>query len=87
VVLQEERIQEAAREGGGRVEGGVCGALYAAQLIANNFKLEINEKLICEFEEKAGSILCIDIKNKEKLTCKECVALAAHNIQLHMKKS
>lgn len=73
--LPEDAILAAKQHGGGRAEGGCCGALYGAlQLTAD---ASIRERLSQAFVAKAGSHLCADIRGDQTFTCDECVALAA----------
>ncbi|WP_430817256.1 C-GCAxxG-C-C family (seleno)protein [Carboxylicivirga sp. RSCT41] len=75
----EQIIYEARRKGGGRAENGYCGALYAAQqLLDNTPQLDT---LNAAFEMKGGSRRCREIKRTGKLSCKQCVALAATVVQ------
>lgn len=80
-------IDAARSAGGGRAEGGLCGALYAAlQLSGEN---ETKETLQQQFIEKAGSERCRDIRQLKKLSCEECVKLAATvlSVQEHGEKT
>lgn len=68
-------IQSFSHTGGGRAEGGVCGAIHAAkQLLKNPAAVAELEK---EFLEKAGSIYCREIRKINRLACRSCVGLAA----------
>jgi hypothetical protein len=67
--ISQEMIDDHVKYGGGRAEGGVCGALYAAKKLTPK---PIEEK----FEEKAGSTKCREIKAQGKFSCVECVDLA-----------
>jgi xanthine dehydrogenase molybdopterin-binding subunit B len=60
--------------GGGRAEGGLCGALYAALLMLPENKKEEAEKQFCD---RAGDILCKAIRREGKTPCVECVRIAA----------
>lgn len=61
--------------GGGKAEGGLCGALYAAKLhLDNKEKQVVLERL---FKDIAGHITCRDIKINKALTCSQCVETAA----------
>jgi hypothetical protein len=84
--VPDAEIDAARAAGGGRAEGGLCGALYAAlQLSGEN---ETKETLQQQFIEKAGSERCRDIRKLKKLSCEECVELAAEVLtkQEHRKK-
>lgn len=77
--IDENAILEASQKGGGRAEGGLCGALYAAhQLIQNN---NLHQKIDSAFIAKGGSLQCREIRKNKQLSCKECVVLAAKNVE------
>lgn len=68
-------ISQYRSAGGGRAEGGLCGALYAAKLhLDTNEKKSHLERL---FKNIAGHITCKDIKTNKTLTCSQCVETAA----------
>lgn len=79
--VSQQTLDEFKAFGGGRVDGGTCGAIYAALHIAK--KEDSKEKLKAVFTEKAGSIRCKDIKQIAKLPCRDCVGLAAATLQEH----
>lgn len=60
--------------GSGRAPQGLCGAIYAAQLISDE---AIKAELTDRFEHAAGSLLCREIRSMKKLSCTACVELAA----------
>jgi len=72
--VAEENIGAAKAWGGGRAEGGICGALYAAKQLAD---AETGAQLDEQFQAIAGSTLCRDIRCNGKLSCSGCVELAA----------
>lgn len=76
--VQDADIQSAKTMGYGRVAGGLCGALYAGKILLDDGVK--SEKLTREFESKAGSAQCKRILKLKRMTCKECVALAARLI-------
>ncbi len=65
-------LDELAMKGTGRAEGGICGALYAAQKALPQFEKEITDK----FCEIAGDTTCMAIKQKAKTSCPVCVETA-----------
>lgn len=76
--VQEADILSAKSMGYGRVQGGLCGALYAGQyLLKDQIKAE---QLTRDFESKAGSSKCRRILKLKLITCKECVGLTARLI-------
>ena len=76
-------ILSATVAGGGRAIGGVCGALYAAQIILGEG--ESSTQITEQFREKAGSIKCKDIKDGA-CTCREYVEIAAELTMPYMDK-
>jgi hypothetical protein len=60
--------------GGGRAEGGLCGALHAALLLLPENKREAMKE---QFRDRVGSIFCRTIRQEGKTPCAECVRIAA----------
>ncbi len=81
--VPEEKIAEAGKWGGGRAESGLCGALHSACHLTSDEK--IKEALHERFLSEAGSDRCREIRKLGRLSCGECVALAA--TVLHTKTS
>lgn len=77
--VAESTIIEASEKGRGRAEGGKCGALYAALELAKT--KEQQHKLNYAFMTNGASLSCKEIRKARKMTCKECVRLAAKEIQ------
>lgn len=75
-------IKGASRWGHGRAEGGVCGALHAVRALIDD--PELLAKVEREFAHVAGSTLCRQIKGMSRVTCRECVSLAAGLTAPHM---
>ena len=63
---------------GGKCEGGLCGALFAAKTFVDDSKKEDLEKF---FEEKVGAKTCREIKMQFKTPCPECVRIAALGVE------
>ena len=76
--VTEDTIEVAKFLGGGRAPYGRCGALHAALELADG-PLE-RELLTQSFVKKAGSEICREIKKHRKVTCEECVLLAAEEL-------
>ena len=70
-------IEEYRAWGGGRVKGGMCGALFAAERILRQAG---KESVVEEFRQKAGGLLCSEIKEKQ-FTCAEYVRMADELIE------
>lgn len=65
-------------KGGGRAEGGLCGAVYAAsELVARGLRPQILER----FEARAGALTCVRLKGKCGRTCRELVSIADEELQ------
>ena len=64
-----------SRFGGGRAEQGICGALYAAEslIVDTERRAMLRER----FRAAAGAIECRSIRRVRKVSCRECVAIAA----------
>jgi len=59
--------------GGGRAEGGLCGALYAAI----QYRPDKKEELVKEFQKRCNGTLCSEIRPLQMMTCTDRVAIAA----------
>ena len=70
--ITDEEIEEYRAWGGGRAEGGMCGALFAAERLLRQVG---KESVVEEFRQKAGGLLCTEIKEKQ-FTCAEYVKMA-----------
>ena len=71
--VPDSRIAEFKLWGGGRAPEGICGALFAAEiLLAEQGKPSIKE----EFKKKVGNIDCRSIKRINKTSCRDCVRIA-----------
>lgn len=74
VELSDEELELSYRsKGGGRAEGGLCGAVYAASLL---LKEKDRPKLLSHFEERTGGLTCARLKGKCGRSCQELVQVA-----------
>ena len=81
--ISEAEIEEYRAWGGGRAEGGICGALFAAErLLRQVGKPSIED----EFIVITGHRNCIDIK-KGKFPCLDCVRVADELVEKNLQKS
>lgn len=72
--ISDAMIEEYKQYGGGRVEGGTCGALYAAlQLVEDEWQ---KQTIIQAFSQAAQFTTCERIK-EQTLPCPDCVGTAA----------
>lgn len=69
--------------GSGRAPQGLCGAVYAAQLLSGEDK---EAGLSTRFADAAGSLLCGEIRAMRKLSCTACVELAAALLEENMQQ-
>ena len=80
--IPDSRIAEFKAYGGGRAPEGVCGALFAAEvLLAEQGKPSIKEK----FKAKAGNTNCLAIKRENKTSCRECIRIAGELLEKEIK--
>ena len=70
--ITDQEIEEYRAWGGGRAEGGMCGALFAAERLLRQIG---KESVVEEFNKKAGGLLCSEIKEKQ-FTCTKYVRIA-----------
>ena len=70
--ISESEIEAFKAYGGGKVEGGICGALFAAEKLIEKKGLKYISE---EFENRVGSVLCKCIKAR-KYPCSYCVQIA-----------
>lgn len=74
--LTDQEIEEKFRtKGGGRAEGGICGALYSAEQILEA-KGILSSSIREDFLKKAGSTTCLQLKQELHFPCSSCVLLA-----------
>ena len=67
--------------GGGRAPGGLCGAVHASCELAGAEAETIKQS----FAQKTGGFLtCRDIRMSKKISCGECVGLAAELLEKHV---
>ncbi|MDO4691785.1 MAG: C-GCAxxG-C-C family protein [Porphyromonadaceae bacterium] len=72
--LSDEQIELTYRsKGGGRAEGGMCGAIYAASGLVGG---EHSARLIEEFRQRAGGLTCAELKGKYNRPCSVLVDMA-----------
>lgn len=79
--ITDKEIEEYRAWGGGRAEGGICGALFSAErLLRQAGKPGITK----EFTKIAGDMHCRAIKNL-KYPCVDCVRLADELLEKQLK--
>lgn len=79
-----EMSENLSKCGSGRAPQGLCGAIYAAQLVADETeKAELTDR----FADAAGSLVCREIRSMRKLSCTACVELAAALLEKNLQKA
>lgn len=79
--ISEQEIEDYRAWGGGRAEGGVCGALFAAERLLRQAE---KPSIVDEFTTRVGNIYCKDIK-KNKFPCVGCVRIADELVESRLK--
>ena len=79
--ISDDEILNAKGLGGGRAEGGACGALHAALLLADS--AELRQKFRDAFVTTAGADTCREIRRAKRLSCLKCVQLATRLLVEH----
>ncbi len=69
--------------GSGRAPMGLCGAIYAAQIVSDKDK---KAELTHRFADAAGSLLCREIRSMKKLSCTACVELASSLLEKNLQQ-
>ncbi|MBT3278531.1 MAG: hypothetical protein HN370_04060 [Phycisphaerales bacterium] len=83
--VSSEEILAARQHGGGRAEQGRCGALNSALKLVES---ESHRDTLCDaFSAIAGSESCRIIRKQNRITCGECVELAAMELHQMLKYS
>jgi len=75
--LSDEFMEKFIASGSGKAPDGVCGALYAAQVILDKVGNGKTIEAIKFFSEHAGSMYCAEIRKVRKVSCVGCVKKAA----------
>jgi len=70
--ISDTEIEDYKAWGGGRAEGGMCGALFAAEGLLRQI---VKDSIIQKFIQSTGSPLCLDLRNSQ-FTCVECIRIA-----------
>lgn len=82
-VFSEDLIDDLGNAGGGKAEGGRCGAYHAASLLAETE--DVREQLKSVFEDGAGSVFCREIRGMKSWSCSMCVEKAAEVLDRSLK--
>jgi len=79
--ISDQEIEEYRACGGGRVQDGICGALFSAErLLVQVDKPGITD----EFKAIVGKTHCLDIK-KTQFSCIDCVRIADELLEKRIK--
>lgn len=79
-----EVTENLSKCGSGRAPQGLCGAVYAAQLVSDADK---KAELTHRFADAAGSLVCGEIRSMRKLSCAACVELAASLLEENLQQA
>lgn len=71
-------VEKSACLGSGNAPAGECGALFAAKSLL--FDARARQELHNAFTRVAGFSACREIRQAKKLTCRQCVELAANEV-------
>ncbi len=71
---RQELAEELSRCGGGRAPEGMCGALYAALLLAPEAERPALQEA---FQKEVGALTCREIKGQTGTPCLRCVEVAS----------
>ena len=78
--IADQEIEDYRAWGGGRAEGGMCGALFAAERLLRQAG---KASVAAEFAGLAGDTGCVNIK-KGKFPCVDCVRVADELVEKRM---
>lgn len=82
--LSDEQIELSYRpKGGGRAEGGLCGAIYAVRSIIGEGS-QAAEDATEEFRQTTSGLTCAELKGRCGRSCQELVAVAEQILQRHI---
>jgi Putative redox-active protein (C_GCAxxG_C_C) len=81
--IDNQEIEEFRAWGGGRAEGGVCGALFSAERLLRQAG---KESIVEDFRNHCGGTLCSAIKDKQ-FTCAEYVRIADELVEKNIVKT
>ena len=73
--ITDEQIDEYKKFGGGRAEGGICGAIYATKVLVGN--KEVSDLVQQSFDSASGAVTCKEIRKLKQLSCNGCVETAS----------
>ncbi|MCF6149406.1 MAG: hypothetical protein E3K37_12195 [Candidatus Kuenenia sp.] len=84
--IKDEHIKEYKQYGGGRAEGGVCGALYAIKKLIKDEAAfgHIKREF---FHAAGGSAVCKEIRKSQQLSCVGCVEVADKLLYRYVKEN
>ncbi len=78
----ENNLAAMREKSGGRADGNMCGALFAAiQILPENER----DSVVAGFECKAGSCKCRELKTAHHTKCEECVRIASEILASKLK--
>lgn len=81
--ITDQQIIEYKKFGGGKAEGGLCGALFAAKKLIRNE--DISNHTEQHFLKTAGATTCREILSLKQLSCHKCVETIAQSLDEYLK--
>ncbi|WP_025842651.1 C-GCAxxG-C-C family (seleno)protein [Porphyromonas gingivicanis] len=82
--MSDEDIELTYRsKGGGRAEGGLCGAVYAAKQMLGEDSPEA-QALQEEFRQQWGALTCKELKAEKRVPCTDTVGLADQLLEKYL---
>lgn len=87
LAISDEDIELKYRcKGGGRAEGGICGALYAGMEIVASTGTKTQQRVFNAFAAQVGGTTCAQIKGKCGKMCSELVAMTQELVDKELGK-
>ncbi|MCX5782573.1 MAG: C-GCAxxG-C-C family protein [Elusimicrobia bacterium] len=78
--LDSKHLEQLKSCGGGRAPAGICGSIFAAKVIMDQYLPGKSGQVLSEFASIAGSVKCGEIRRSKKLSCVRCVELSAEHL-------
>lgn len=73
--VDSQKVRSYAAFGGGMAPEGLCGAVFAAKDVVADPVMA--SEIVNKFQERVGSVKCMEIRPAGKVSCSGCVGTAA----------
>ncbi|MFQ5963773.1 MAG: C-GCAxxG-C-C family (seleno)protein [Candidatus Scalinduaceae bacterium] len=83
--IKDEQINEYKQFGGGKAEGGLCGAIFVIKNLLDD--KEKSDHIEHSFNLTAGATTCREIRKLKKLSCPGCVKTASQLLSKHINEA